>query len=114
MRSIRVTLECGRPHSTTREWFSTIFLLSEEEIARGEHITIAKYRARIQGYVEPFEVFDPSARHSPPSPTDLNAAGPSRAAQPNVGTSALPVREDAESGRSPATSEPCGASRVRR
>ena len=68
MRQIRVTLECGRPHSNAREWFSTILLLSEEEIADDEHIAIAKYRARIQGYVEPFEVFQPSVARGVPSP----------------------------------------------
>jgi hypothetical protein len=114
MRSIRVTLECGRPHSTTREWFSTIFVLSEEEIARGEHIAIAKYRARIQGYVEPFEVFDPSANRNLPSPRDLNAASALTNAQPNVATSAPLAREDGESGGPLAASETRGVSRVRR
>jgi len=68
MRSIRVTLECGRPHSNTREWFSTTtFLLSDEKIANGDHITTQATDGRCRGaaptpYIHSVEFPCPSPR----------------------------------------------------
>ena len=111
MRPIRVTLECGRPYSSVREWFSTLFLLSEEEIVHGDHIAIARYRARIQGYVEPFMVFDPSVARPVPSPDDPNPAADSTSEQPDVRPSSVPMGESEDPGRRPA---PSGLSRMSR
>ena len=111
MRPIRVTLECGRPYSNVREWFSTIFLLSDEEIANGDHVAIARYRARIQGYVEPFELFDPSVARPVPSTEDAKRVGDATSEQPDVRPSSVPMSESEDPGQKPAQS---GLSRVSR